>query len=172
MFLIISPASLSSFFTYTCLFFYDTFIGLPCGASLLCLTFTLVHVSYMCGSLVLYSWYQQWFLLLFIFSVESVGHCGFYLFSHVYICTVLFDPFASLSRVAAATFRFHNYTCRARICSSCCLNWVYRFPFVLVISVKTASHDAVADAKFMKASSILPCFSLLMLSYTADPVVW
>ena len=46
-----------------------------------------------------------------------------------------------------------------------------RFPFVVVRSVKAESQAAVADAKFMKASSISPRFTLVALPYPASPAV-
>ena len=90
------------------------------------------------------------------FSIESVDHCSFCFLSHVYVFTVLLVPFTSVGRVAAATIRLHNSALS---------------PLVFVSSVKAASRDAVADAKFMKAYSISPCFTFFVLPYPAAPTV-
>ena len=101
--------------------------------------------------------------VIVFFSVMSVGHCCFCLLLCAYDWNLLLYPFTLMSRVAAATFRLDNSACKDRIWYSCCPNWVDRLPFVFVISLKAASRAAVADAKFMKASSILSCLTLLAL---------
>ena len=110
-------------------------------------------------------------MVLYYLFVGSVGHFGFGLFPRVYVCTVLFAPFKLVGRVAYATFRLHNYYCRAQIWSYWCLNWVDRLPLVVISLIKSVSRAAVSDVKFMKASSLEPFLIFLALPYPAAPAV-
>ena len=111
-------------------------------------------------------------MLLYFLSLGYVFHCAL----HFFLCVLEYPPkfLAPLSSVfcaTAATFRLHIYSCRTLIWSYYWLGYIVKFPFVVFSSVNAASCAAVADAKFMKASSISLCLTFFALSYPASPVV-
>ena len=63
-------------------------------------------------------------------------------------------------------------TCSAQIWLSFCLNCIDRFTFIVVSLVNAESRAAIVNAKFMKASSILPFLLLFALPYPVIPSVY
>ena len=84
----------------------------------------------------------------------------FFLLSRPYSCPVLL-VFTLMGWVYATTFRLHILACKAQIWSLWCINCVDMLPFVIVRSVKSEFLAVVADAKFINASSISTCLTLL-----------
>ena len=109
--------------------------------------------------------------VIIFLSLVSVGHCGLFFLLRGCGCTVFSDTFTSFGYVDAASFRLHNLACKSWIWSSCWLNWVYRLLVVVVSSMKVVSHAAVSNAKFMKASSIFSCLTLLLIPYPSAPAL-
>ena len=149
----------------------DPPIGLHCVASFLCPTIFLVYVPDVCGSLLSYPWDQQYFFCS-IFSPLYGLAAVVYVFSHVNMDVLPWFFSASVVRVSTTILRLHNSACNALIWSSLCLNFVDRYPFVVVSSVNDAYRSAITDVKFIQVSSVSSCFTFLALSYPAAPAVY
>ena len=73
--------------------------------------------------------------------------------------------------VAVATFRLHISAWRDLIWSSYCLSCIVKFPLVVVSYVNAALIAAISDSRFIRSTSISPCFTLFVIPYPTAPSV-
>ena len=112
------------------------------------------------------------FIVVFLFSGVGCPLRSVF-FSCVYGCPPpLLVTLTWVVSTAAATVRLHISIWSAQILSSFCLRCIFKFPFLVVISVNSTSRAAITNEILIKASSILPCLTLLELPFPAAPNVF
>ena len=155
--MIISPTSLSFFFSYVCLIaFWSLHWIAACSILFVTKTFPWACIRCMWVTCVLS-------IVVFIF-LGSAGHFALGFISHVYCCPPpLFGTLTSVVCADATTLRLHISAWIAIIWSSWCLNFVVKFLLFVVSLVKAAFLDSVADAKLIDVYSLFPCFALLVM---------
>ena len=172
MFIIIYPASLLYFIPYTCLIVLWSLHWVAFCSILFVPTNCFLCMSPMCGGCLNHNHGTNSNVsVVYIFCWISLP-LWFLLFSHIYGCLPLLFPFTLMFCVAVDTLRLHSSAYSDQMWSSYCLNCLYRFLFVVVSLMNAASRAFVSDVKFMIVSSILPCFTLLDLSYPANLAVF
>ena len=131
-----------------------------------------VNVDNEYSSLVSHPCVQQLFLLLYIISLGLDVHCDMYFFLCVLKFRLTFlNPPPFVVCVDVATFRLHISAWRDLIWSSSCLSCIFKFPLVVVSYMNAALISDIADAKFMRASSISLCLIFFVILYPTAPSV-